>query len=61
MDKLILAMLAGARAIDQSKRLSGATYVYDVFAENQEKISYFEAENLLLETADKMFTAEINT
>lgn len=52
MDKLKLAMLAGARAIQQSRRLDGTIYVYDVFG-NPEEISYYEAMNVLREEALK--------
>lgn len=52
-EKLILAMLAGARAIRQNKRLQGVTFCYDVFGEfgGPKEINYCEAAKLLYDTA----------
>lgn len=53
-DKLYLAMLAGARAIENSKRLCGTTYCYDVFGEfgGPKEISYSEAARILREAGE---------
>lgn len=53
-DKLHLAMLAGARAIENNKRLCGTTYCYDVFGEfgGPKEISYYEAAQLLREAGE---------
>lgn len=50
-DKLHLAMLAGARAIENNKRLCGTTYCYDVFGRfgGPKEISYSEAARILRE------------
>jgi len=52
MDKSILALLAGARAIESNKRLSCTTYVYDIFGSAQE-ISYCDAAKLLRDEAER--------
>lgn len=46
-EELILAVNAGARAIEQSKRFYGATYCMDVFSENPKEIPYVTAANVL--------------
>lgn len=51
-EKLFLAMCAGARAIEQNKRLFGKTYVYDIFGDPKE-ISFYEASKILRENAYK--------
>jgi hypothetical protein len=51
VNKLQLAMNAGARAIENNHKLEGVTYVYDVYADDEEKISYREAAVILRETA----------
>lgn len=53
MDKLTLAMLAGARAIENTKRYRHATFVHDVSGENPQKVSYYEAAKLLYEVASR--------
>lgn len=53
MDKLTLAMLAGARAIENTKRYRHATFVHDVLGENPQKVSYYEAAKLLCEAASR--------
>lgn len=51
MDKLKLAMLAGAYAIRNNKKLECGEYVYNVF-ENPESISWRDAEKYLVCTAN---------
>ena len=46
-EKLLLAMSAGARAIERNKRLIGITYVYDLFGDSPKELSYFEAAGVL--------------
>lgn len=53
MDKLTLALLAGARAIENNKRYQGAIFVHDVFGDNPEELSYYEAAKLLREEAER--------
>ena len=48
-EELILAVNAGARAIEQSKRLHGVTYCMDVFSNNPKEIPYVIAANVLRE------------
>ena len=45
--ELILAVNAGARAIEQSKRFHGAIYCMDVFSNNPQEIPYVTAANIL--------------
>jgi len=52
MKKLQLAMNAGARAIENNKRLDGSTYIYDVFSDDKQEISYREASILLREQSE---------
>ena len=52
MDKSILVLLAGARAIENNKRLSCTTYVYDIFGSAHE-ISYYDAAKLLCDEAER--------
>ena len=52
MDKLTLAMLAGAHAIENSKRCQSATYIYDVFGDNPQELSYCEAARTLRTEAE---------
>ncbi len=53
MDKLTLAMLAGARAIENNKRYQGTIFVHDVFGDRPEELSYYEAAKLLREEAER--------
>ena len=48
-EKTVLSMYAGARAIENNKRLFGATYVYDIFGKQggPKEIPYFDAANNL--------------
>lgn len=49
-ERVRLAMNAGARAIENNKRLFGVSYVNDVFGDNPQEISYSEAAKVLRET-----------
>lgn len=55
-ERLVLALNAGARAIENNKRLVGTTYVVDVFSENPKEISYCEAAKLLREVSETTHT-----
>lgn len=52
-EKIALAMSAGARAIEQNKRLNGKIYIYDVFSNNPKELSYREASEILREEAEQ--------
>lgn len=51
-EELILAMNAGARAIENTKRYHGAVYTKDVFSEDSQEISYLSAAKMLREVSD---------
>ena len=52
-ERFALAMLAGARAIEQNPRkYFGATFVCDVFGDKPKKISYHDAAKMLREKAE---------
>lgn len=51
-EELMLAMNAGARAIENTKRYHGAVYTKDVFSESQQEIPYLQAAKVLRETSD---------
>lgn len=51
-EELILAMNAGARAIENTKRYHGAVYTKDVFSDNSQEIPYLQAAKVLRETSD---------
>ena len=55
-EKIALSMYAGARAIENNKRLFGATYVYDVFGKQggPKEIPYFDASNNLRNIASAL-------
>ena len=55
-EKTALSMYAGARAIENNKRLFGATYVYDIFGKQggPKEIPYFDAANNLRNIASAM-------
>ena len=55
-EKLLLALMAGARAIANNKRLHGTLYCWDIWGENggPKEISYLEAATLLAEAADRV-------
>ena len=48
-EELMLAMNAGARAIENTKRYHGAVYTKDVFSENPQEIPYLLAAKVLRE------------
>jgi hypothetical protein len=51
-EELVLAMNAGARAIENTKRYHGAVYTKDVFSENSQEIPYLLAAKVLREVSD---------
>ena len=51
-DELMLAMNAGARAIENTKRYHGAVYTKDVFSESPQEIPYLQAAKVLREVSD---------
>lgn len=48
-EELMLAMNAGARAIENTKRYHGAVYTKDVFSESPQEIPYLRAAKVLRE------------
>lgn len=46
-EELVLAVNAGARAIEHTKKYHGASYCIDVFAENPREIPYLKAVEVL--------------
>ena len=48
-EELVLAVNAGARAIENTKRYHGATYCLDMFSDNQKEIPYLKAAQILRE------------
>lgn len=51
-EELELAMNAGARAIENTKRYHGAIYTKDVFSESPQEIPYLQATKVLREASD---------
>lgn len=51
-EELVLAMNAGARAIENTKRYHGTVYTKDVFSESPQEIPYLQAAKVLRETSD---------
>lgn len=51
-EELVLAMNAGARAIENTKRYHGAVYTKDLFSDNSQKIPYLLAAKVLREVSD---------
>lgn len=51
-EELMLAMNAGARAIENTKRYHGAVYTKDVFSESLQEIPYLQAAKVLREVSD---------
>lgn len=51
-EELMLAMNAGARAIENTKRYHGAIYTKDVFLESPQEIPYLQAAKVLREVSD---------
>lgn len=50
-EELMLAMNAGARAIENTKRYHGAIYTKDLFSDNSQEISYLLAAKVLREVS----------
>lgn len=50
-EELMLAMNAGARAIENTKRYQGAVYTKDVFSEHPREIPYLQAAKVLREVS----------
>lgn len=51
-EEIMLAMNAGARAIENTKRYQGAVYTKDLFSDNSQKIPYLQAAKVLREVSD---------
>ena len=51
-EELMLAMNAGARAIENTKRYHGAVYTKDVFSESPQEIPYLQAAKVLRQASD---------
>lgn len=51
-EELMLAMNAGARAIENTKRYHGAVYTKDVFSGSPQEIPYLQAAKVLREVSD---------
>ena len=51
-EELMLAMNAGARAIENTRRYHGAIYTKDVFSESPQEIPYLQAAKVLREVSD---------
>ena len=51
-EELMLAMNAGARAIENTKRYHGVVYTKDLFSENSQEIPYLQAAKVLREVSD---------
>lgn len=51
-EELMLAMNAGARAIENTKRYHGAVYTKDVFSESPQEIPYLQAAKVLRKVSD---------
>lgn len=57
--ELIVAVNAGARAIENTKRYHGATYVMDAFSDNSEEIPYLKAAKILREFENYLPAADV--
>lgn len=51
-EELVLAMNAGARVIENTRRYHGTAYIKDVFSETPQKIPYLQAAKVLREVSD---------
>lgn len=51
-EELMLAMNAGARAIENTKRYHGVVYIKGLFSENPKEIPYLRAVKVLREASD---------
>lgn len=60
-ESVALAMLAGARAIEQNPRkYLGTTFMYDCFGENPKEITYYDAARKLREEAEAALVKDTN-
>lgn len=59
-EELILAVNAGARAIENTKKYHGATYCMDAFSDNPKEIPYLKAAEVLREF-DGIPAADVQT
>ena len=57
-EELVLAVNAGARAIENNKRYHGTTYCIDVFSNNPREIPYLKAAEVL-RSVDKIPAADV--
>ena len=57
-EELVLAVNAGARAIENNKRYHGTTYCIDVFAEKPREIPYLKAAEVL-RSVDEIPAADV--
>lgn len=59
-DKLLLSILAGARAIENNRKLFGATYRWDICGKcgGPKEISYYKAAKLLREMFEPILARE---
>ena len=53
-EELMLAMNAGARAIENTKRYHSSIYTKDVFSESPQEIPYLQAAKVLREVSDAL-------
>lgn len=60
-EELVLAMNAGARAIENTKRYHGAVYTKDLFSDNSQEIPYLLAAKVLREVSDASAARWIST
>ena len=51
-EEIMLAMNAGARAIENTKHYHGVVYTKDFFSENPQEIPYLQAAKVLREVSD---------
>lgn len=51
-EEIMLAMNAGARAIENTKHYHGVVYTKDLFSENPQEIPYLQAAKVLREVSD---------
>lgn len=58
-EELMLAMNAGARAIENTRRYHGAVYSKDVFSEDSQEIPYLLAAKVLREVSDAPTVAAV--
>lgn len=51
-EELVLAMNAGARVIENTRRYHGVVYTKDLFSEKSQEIPYLQAAKVLREVSD---------